>query len=244
MWKGQFVFAAVLIGMGSVGAFAPSALTTSRGLALSRERTGMGLCMQSGELNRQARRNMAKAEKRSKNAKPKGGVEAMNEVSAVMAESMNGKAPEKVEKPNALEELRQKTLQNREEALKRLEDVRTGKVVQPKKELPGIENLRQVDEGVLFGVERFLFFGALTAGGIWVLAGLGTAFDAYLIATKQKVPGDADSLVSAYLYPLLTPGLVGIIACSLLLGLLQVYKFEGGKAAATPEKFVKRKSKE
>lgn len=69
----------------------------------------MGLCMQSGELNRQARRNMvcaaplfiscpcqnkertlpnvggicaqAKAEKRSKNAKPKGGVEAMNEVS-------------------------------------------------------------------------------------------------------------------------------------------------------------------
>jgi len=160
-----------------------------------------------------------------------------------MAESMSGKAPSKVEAPNALEQLRQKTLQDREEALKRLRDTKTGKVAAPKKELPLINNLRNVDPAVLFGVERFLFFGAFTGGAVWILAGLGTAFDAYLISTKQKVPGDADSLVSSYLYPLLTPGLVGIIAFSLLLGLLQVYKFEGGKAAAAPDQFVRKSQK-
>jgi len=183
---------------------------------------------------------MAKQEKKGKTGKPVKGAEAFNEASAVMAESMSGKAPQAEKKPSALERLRAE----REEAIKKLEDVRAGRVIPEKKELPMIESMRKVDEGLLFGVERFLYFGALLGGTVWVVAGLGTAFDAYLISTKQKVPGDADSLVSTYLYPLLTPGLAGIIGFSLLLGLLQVYKFEGGRAAAAPEKLVQRKSKQ
>ena len=37
----------------------------------------------------------------------------------------------------------------------------------------------------LESIERTLLFGVVAAGALWILAGLGTAFDAYMIATKQ-----------------------------------------------------------
>ena len=45
---------------------------------------------------------------------------------------------------------------------------------------------------VLESVEKTLFFGLFAAGGLWVAAGLGTAYDAYMIATK-KTGADAIS---------------------------------------------------
>ena len=78
-------------------------------------------------------------------------------------------------------------------------------------------------------MENALFFGVFAAAALWVLAGMGTAFDAYMIATKKPVPPGVDEILSKYVEPFLTPGLGVILLFSVMLGGIQVYKFEGGR---------------
>jgi hypothetical protein len=89
--------------------------------------------------------------------------------------------------------------------------------------------VRKIPVQLLTQVENALLIGVLAAGGLWVTAGLGTAYDAYMIATKQPVPPGVDEALSKYVEPFLTPGLAAILIFSIMLGGLQVYKFEGGR---------------
>lgn len=50
------------------------------------------------------------------------------------------------------------------------------------------------------------------------------------VSTKKELPAGFDKVLSNYVEPFLTPGIVGIFLLSGLLGLLQFYKFEGGKS--------------
>jgi hypothetical protein len=89
--------------------------------------------------------------------------------------------------------------------------------------------VRKIPVQVLSQVENALLVGVFAAGALWVTAGLGTAYDAYMISTKQAVPPGVDEALSKYFYPFLTPGLAVILIFSIMLGGLQVYKFEGGR---------------
>lgn len=89
--------------------------------------------------------------------------------------------------------------------------------------------VRQIPIETIKTIENTLFLGVFAAGALWVLAGMGTAYDAYMIATKKQVPAGLDEALSKYVEPFLTPGLAVILLFSVLLGGLQVYKFEGGR---------------
>lgn len=101
-----------------------------------------------------------------------------------------------------------------------------------KGELAGYEELRKVDPAVLASTEKFLLSVVLALGGAWLLAGVAVAFDAYMVASKKALPDGFDKLMSSFVEPFLTPGIVGVFLLSGLLGLLQFYKFEGGKSAS------------
>jgi hypothetical protein len=47
--------------------------------------------------------------------------------------------------------------------------------------------VREVPDSVLFTVERALLGGVGIAATLWVLAGAGTAYEAYMVATKRTV---------------------------------------------------------
>ena len=42
-------------------------------------------------------------------------------------------------------------------------------------------------DSVLFTIERGLLGGVLVSGSLWVLAGAGTVYEAFMVATKQTV---------------------------------------------------------
>ena len=49
------------------------------------------------------------------------------------------------------------------------------------------------------------------------------------VASKKELPAGFDAVLINYVEPFLTPGIVAIFLLSGLLGVLQFYKFEGGK---------------
>jgi len=178
----------------------------------------------SAPMNREQRRQMKKLGKKGKPTKM-AREEMMDAASAQIASSPASTDTEEAPSRGALalEEMRQAALRSKEERVRKAGQQRQAS-------LPGTEELRRVDPKVLFAAERTLLNGVLVSGGIWVFCGLCVAVDAYLIATKQQVPQALDSALSKYIEPYLTPGLVLVLAFSALLGLMQVYKFEGVKA--------------
>uniref|UniRef100_A0A7S0Z014 Uncharacterized protein n=1 Tax=Hemiselmis tepida TaxID=464990 RepID=A0A7S0Z014_9CRYP len=190
-------------------------------------------------------RDQRRAAKKNANKKPKGRAAAgQQQASEVLASSIQGEdygplgraagggGASKVDRPSALESLRSESDRRREEALR---GANQGKIsgltqkMQPKPGLPLEDEVAAIPVEVLKSVETALLYGVLAVGALWVLAGLGTAYDAYMIATKQPVPAGLDDFLGKYIEPFLTPGLGVVLLFSVLLGGLQFYKFEGGR---------------
>ena len=178
-------------------------------------------------MNRDQRRRIKKAKNRRQT--PTSQAEKLNAASAVMADTIAGReTPQKVAQPKALEELRKQAQDGREDAIKQLAEMRRGRAAQPPEEAPLVQQMRKVDDSTLFAVENALYYAAITAGALWVVAGLCVAADAFLIATKRPVPPAFDDMLGKYVEPFLTPGLVAVLVFSLALGALQFIKFESG----------------
>ena len=198
-----------------------------------------GMQMQVDEApNRQQRRMQKKAEKQRRAEAGAKGFSTPQDAFAKMEATGNAgftvtpsaadepaAAPALAGKPKSLDDLRMSSAQSSEVRLV-TKAVKTGE----KPELAGYEELRKVDPAVLSATENFLQTAVLLCGGTWVLAGMSVAIDAYMVATKREVPAGFDDFLSRYMEPFLTPGIVGVFLLSALLGVLQFYKFEGGKS--------------
>mmetsp|Transcript_30685 Transcript_30685/g.77342 ORF Transcript_30685/g.77342 Transcript_30685/m.77342 type:complete len:270 (+) Transcript_30685:192-1001(+) len=198
-----------------------------------------------GDTKEGPNRDQRRAAKKNAAKKGKGSAAAgQQQASEVLASSIQGEdygplgrsagggGVGKVDRPSALESLRSESDRRREEALRQ---ANAGKIsgltqkMQPKPGLPLEDEVAQIPVEVLKTVENSLLYGVLAVGALWVLAGLGTAYDAYMIATKQPVPAGLDEFLGKYVEPFLTPGLGVVLLFSVMLGGLQFYKFEGGR---------------
>jgi len=204
-----------------------------------------GLRMQEEEdaVNREQRRMMKKSEKRRllqniADAKsigrtsPQEASEVTDDKLAASASGLGMMPPNtSANRPKTMEDLRKESLSVTDAARRAVAKAEEFNTQKP--ELLGYEEMKQVDPSVLASIESFLLGSVLLAGGSWLLAGLGVAYDAYMVASKKELPAGFDSVLSNYVYPFLTYGIVAVFLLSGLLGVLQFYKFEGGKTGAS-----------
>jgi len=194
-------------------------------------------------VNREQRRMMKKSEKRRllqniADAKsigrtsPQEASEVTDDTLAASASGLGMMPPNtSANRPKTMEDLRKESLSVTDAARRAVAKAEEFNTQKP--ELLGYEEMKQVDPSVLASIESILLGSVLLAGGSWLLAGLCVAYDAYMVASKKELPAGFDSVLSNYVEPFLTPGIVAIFLLSGLLGLLQFYKFEGGKTGAS-----------